>query len=69
MAVISRAEVPSRPSGQPVNMKIVVGVFTIIFGVLLVFGLEKADHSLDRREDVHRFLGVKVLASIPERRT
>ncbi len=68
VSVISRAEVPSRPSGRPVNMKVVVGAFTVIFGVLLVFGLEKADHSLERREDVHRFLGVKVLASIPERK-
>jgi capsular polysaccharide biosynthesis protein len=49
-------------------MRVVVGAFTIIFGVLLVYALEKADHTLDRREDVHRFLGVKVLASIPERR-
>lgn len=68
VSVISRAEVPSRPTPRPVNMKVVVGAFTIIFGILLVFGLEKADHSLERREDVHRFLGVKVLASIPERR-
>ncbi len=69
VSVVSRAEVPSSPTPRPVNMKFVVGVFTIIFGILLVYGLEKADHSLERREDVHRFLGVKVLASIPERRT
>lgn len=68
VSVVSRAEVPSSPTPRPVNMKLVVGAFTIIFGVLLVFALEKADHSLDRREDVRRFLGVKVLASIPERR-
>ncbi len=69
VAVISRAEVPSSPTPRPVNMKVVVGVFTAIFGILMVYGLEKADHSLDRREDVQRFLGVKVLASIPERRS
>ncbi len=68
VSVVSRAEVPSSPTPRPVNMKFVVGVFTIIFGILLVYGLEKADHSLERREDVHRFLGVKVLASIPERK-
>ena len=69
VAVVSRAEVPARPTPEPVNMRIVVGIFTIIFGVLLVFGIEKADHSLERREDVHRFLGVKVLASIQERKS
>jgi uncharacterized protein involved in exopolysaccharide biosynthesis len=69
VSVVSRAEIPSRPTPRPVNMRVVVGVFTIVFGVLLVLVLEKADHTLDRREDVHRFLGVKVLASIPERRT
>jgi capsular polysaccharide biosynthesis protein len=40
----------------------------IVFGVLLVFALEKMDQSLQSREDVHRHLGVKVLASIPDRR-
>jgi len=68
VSVVSRAQIPARPTPRPVNMKVVVGAFTIIFGVLLVYALEKADHTLDRREDVHRFLGVKVLASIPERR-
>ncbi len=69
VAVVSRAEVPTRPTPEPVNMRIVVGVFTMIFGVLLVFGIEKADHSLERREDVDRFLGVRVLASIQERKS
>ena len=69
VAVVSRAEVPARPTPEPVNMRIVVGVFTMIFGLLLVFGIEKADRSLERREDVHRFLGVKVLASIQERKS
>lgn len=68
VAVVSRAEVPARPIEEPVNMSIVVGLFTIVFGVLLVFGIERADHSLERREDVQRFLGVKVLASIQERK-
>ncbi|MBD3349134.1 MAG: hypothetical protein GF400_08070 [Candidatus Eisenbacteria bacterium] len=67
VSVISRAQVPATPTPQPVNMKVVVGIFTVVFGVLLVYGLEKGDHTLERREDVHRFLGVKVLASIPER--
>jgi len=67
VSVVSRAEIPAVPTPRPVNMKIVVGAFTIIFGILLVYGLERADHTLERREDVHRFLGVKVLASVPER--
>ncbi len=69
IGIVSRAQVPARPTEQPINMKVVVGVFTLLFGVMLVFGLEKTDHSLERREDVQRFLGLKVLASIPDRRS
>ncbi len=69
VGIVGRATVPVRPARQAVNMKTVAGVFTIIFGILLVFGLEKADNSLERREDVQRFLGLRVLASIPDRRT
>lgn len=68
VAVVSRAEVPAMPAAEAVNMRVVVGAFTVVFGILLVLGIEKADQSLERREDVHRFLGVKVLASIPERK-
>ncbi len=69
IGIVSRAQVPARPIEQPINMRVVLGVFTILFGFMLVFGLEKTDHSLERREDVQRFLGLKVLASIPERRS
>jgi uncharacterized protein involved in exopolysaccharide biosynthesis len=68
VAVVSRAAVPRVPKPQPVNMRVVVGAFLIIFGVLMVLALEKMDQSLQIREDVHRYLGVKVLASIPDRR-
>jgi succinoglycan biosynthesis transport protein ExoP len=68
VAVVSRAAVPTRPTPRPVNMRVVVGMFLILFGVLLVFALEKMDQSLQSREDVQRHLGVKVLASIPDRR-
>jgi uncharacterized protein involved in exopolysaccharide biosynthesis len=68
VGIVSRAQVPARPMEQPVNMKVVVGIFTILFGFMLVFGLEKTDHSLERREEVQQHLGVKVLASIPDRR-
>lgn len=69
VAVVSRASVPVAPKGRPVNMRVVVGVFTIVFGILFVFALEKMDQSLERREDIQRYLGVKVLASIPDRRS
>ncbi len=68
VGIVSRAQVPARPMEQPVNMKVVVGIFTILFGFMLIFGLEKTDHSLERREEVQQHLGVKVLASIPDRR-
>jgi succinoglycan biosynthesis transport protein ExoP len=68
VAVVSRASVPTRPTPRPVNMRVVVGMFLILFGILLVFALEKMDQSLQSREDVQRHLGVKVLASIPDRR-
>jgi uncharacterized protein involved in exopolysaccharide biosynthesis len=68
VGIISRASVPVRPTPRPVNMRVVVGVFLVLFGILLVFALEKMDQSLQSREDVQRHLGVKVLASIPDRR-
>lgn len=68
VAVISRASVPITSTPRPVNMRVVVGMFLIVFGVLVVFALEKMDQSLQSREDVQRQLGVKVLASIPDRR-
>jgi uncharacterized protein involved in exopolysaccharide biosynthesis len=68
VAVISRAAVPVRATPRPVNMRIVVGMFMIVFGILLVFALEKMDQSLQSREDAQRQLGIKVLASIPDRR-
>jgi uncharacterized protein involved in exopolysaccharide biosynthesis len=67
VSIVSRATPPARPTPRPVNMKIVVGVFTIVFGILLVLALERADQSLGRRQDVQNLLGVKVLASIPDR--
>jgi uncharacterized protein involved in exopolysaccharide biosynthesis len=68
IGIVARASIPARPTPQPVNMRVVVGLFTIIFGVLLVFTMERADNSLERREDIQRVLGLKVLATIPERK-
>lgn len=65
--VVARASVPATPVRAAVNMTIVVAVFTFFFGVILIFGMERLDHSLERREDVERLTGLKVLASIPER--
>ncbi len=68
VGIVARATVPAKPTPPPVNMRVVVGLFTIIFGVLLVFTVERADNSLERREDIQRVLGLKVLATIPERK-
>ncbi len=68
VGIVARAAIPAKSTPQPVNMKVVVGLFTIIFGVLLVFAMERADNSLERREDIQRVLGLKVLATIPERK-
>ncbi len=67
VGIVSRAAIPARPTPQPVNMRIVVGLFTIVFGVLLIFMLERMDNSLERREDVQHSLGLKVIATIPDR--
>jgi uncharacterized protein involved in exopolysaccharide biosynthesis len=67
VGIVSRATVPAEPVAQAVNMRFVLGLFTIFFGVMLVMMLERMDHTLERPEDVERFLGVKVLAWIPER--
>jgi uncharacterized protein involved in exopolysaccharide biosynthesis len=69
VGVVARASVPATPVRAAVNMTVVVAVFTFFFGVLLIFGMERLDHSLERREDVERLTGLKVLASIPERST
>ena len=67
VGVVARASVPASPVRAAVNMTVVVAVFTLFFGILLIFGMERLDHSLERREDVERLTGLKVLASIPER--
>ncbi len=68
IGIVARAAIPAKPTPQPVNMRIVAGLFTIVFGILLVFIMERADNSLERREDIQRVLGLKVLATIPERK-
>jgi len=67
IGIVSRASVPAEPTPQAVNMRVVVGLFTIFFGVMLVMALEHMEHTLERPEDVERALGVKVLAWLPER--
>ena len=67
VGIVSRASVPAEPTPQAVNMRVVVGLFTIFFGVMLVMALEHMEHTLERPEDVERTLGVKVLAWLPER--
>jgi len=68
VGVVARATIPAVPAPEPVNMRVVVGIFTVIFGIMLAFLLERLDHSVERREDAERHLGYRVLASIPERR-
>lgn len=67
VGVVSRAAIPAKPSPDPVNMTVVTGIFTIIFGTMLVLAVERSDHSLERRDEVERYLGLKVLGSIAER--
>ena len=67
VAVLAWAMVPTEPDVEPVNMRVAVGLLTIVFGVMLILGIEKLDHTLQRRDDTELHLGVKVLASIPER--
>lgn len=67
VGVVSRATVPVVPSAGGVNMKSVFAFFTVLFGLALIFGVERMDQSLVRRVDVERELGLKVLASIRHR--
>lgn len=67
IGVVSKASVPVTPTKAGVNMKSVFAFFTLVFGVALVFAVERMDQSLVRRVDVERELGLKVLASVRHR--
>ncbi|MBN2565558.1 MAG: hypothetical protein JXB46_07585 [Candidatus Eisenbacteria bacterium] len=64
VGIVSRATVPVSPSKSGINMKSVFAFFTLVFGIALVFAVERMDQSLVRRVDVEREAGLKVLASI-----
>jgi uncharacterized protein involved in exopolysaccharide biosynthesis len=67
VGVVSKAAVPVNPTKSGVNMKSVFAFFTLVFGVALVFAVERMDQSLVRRVDIERELGLKVLASLRHR--
>jgi uncharacterized protein involved in exopolysaccharide biosynthesis len=64
VGIVSKASVPVSPSKAAINMKTVFALFTLFFGLALVFSVERMDQSLVRRVDVEREVGLKVLASI-----
>ena len=47
------------------RIMMIAGVIGLVLSVAAVFGLETLDASIRRVEDVPKFLGVPVLATIP----
>jgi uncharacterized protein involved in exopolysaccharide biosynthesis len=64
--VISHATAPARPT-YPRSVMISLGAFLGLFmGFALAFVSELFSHTLNRREDIERELGLPVLGAIPE---
>jgi uncharacterized protein involved in exopolysaccharide biosynthesis len=64
---IQRAYPPISPSSPKVILNLVVGVIiSIIVGIAVAFFVEYMDDRLERPEQAEDFLGIPVLASIPE---
>ncbi len=64
--VISNATAPARPKYPRILMISLGGVLGVFMGFALAFVMELFSHTLARREDVERELGLPVLAAIPE---
>ena len=68
MQVINRATAPSRPKYPRMLIISLGGVLGLFMGVALAFVSELFSHTLNRREDVERELGLPVLAAMPDSR-
>jgi uncharacterized protein involved in exopolysaccharide biosynthesis len=64
--VISHATAPSQPKYPRILMIALGGFLGIFMGFAIAFMSELFSHTLNRREDIERELGLPVLAAIPE---
>jgi len=63
--VINQAKAPTRPKYPRVLMIGLGGVIGLLMGLAVAFASQLFSHTLDRREDVERELGLPVLAAMP----
>src|SRR5262249_46153232 len=63
--VINRATVPSRPKYPRVLLISLGGAMGLLLGLAVAFASQLFSHTLDRREEVERELGLPVLAAMP----
>lgn len=67
VSIIEPARPPLRPVSPKVRLNLLMAIFLGAFGGIgLAFFMEYLDDSLKRPEDVEAYLGLPVLASIPE---
>jgi polysaccharide biosynthesis transport protein len=64
--IISRATVPTSASPRFVSVMGISLVASLALGLMLAFLVEGLDHSLRTSEHVDRYLGLPVLATVPE---
>lgn len=63
--IINEAKPPSRPKYPRILLIGFGGVLGLLMGLVVAFASQLFSHTLDRREDVERELGLPVLAAMP----
>lgn len=68
--IIERAAVPIRPvkPNKPVAY-VVALILSVVLGLALIFLLEAVDHSVRTPADIERYVGLTILASVPDTET
>ncbi len=67
--LVQEAAVPSKPLYSRLTLISLGGAMGLLLGFGLAFAIEFFDHSLATREDIERYLGLPLLASLPESET
>ncbi len=68
LSLLSEAGMPDATDPRDPIRLALVPAFSLLLGISLAFFVETMDHSLKSREDVERYIGLSVLASIPHRK-